>query len=101
MREHTDGIRRKPLCGAGFSTATFKNKGLLRMDIDVFSELIGTMGFPIACVIAIFYMWNKEREEHRAEIDKWVDAFNKNTAAFHDLKEIMEIVKEGMKNDKQ
>lgn len=42
-------------------------------------QIIGNFGFPIACVIAMFYMWNKEREEHKAESAKWVDAINRNT----------------------
>lgn len=34
------------------------------------SQLISNLGFPIACVIAMFYMWNKEREEHKTEIEQ-------------------------------
>lgn len=49
------------------------------MDVTAFIQLISNMGFPIACVIAMFFMWNKEREEHKAESDKWVEAINNNT----------------------
>lgn len=49
------------------------------MDITVINEFIGTLGFPIFCVVAMFWMWNKEREEHKAEADKWCEAINNNT----------------------
>lgn len=70
------------------------------MDMTMFTELIGTMGFPIACVIALFWMWNKERDEHRAESEKWMEAFNKNTDAIRDLREIITMLKERISNDK-
>ena len=49
------------------------------MDVGVLTTLISNMGFPIACVIAMFYMWNKEREEHKVETEKLADAINNNT----------------------
>lgn len=49
------------------------------MDVGTLTTLISNMGFPIACVIAMFYMWNKEREEHKVETEKLADAINNNT----------------------
>lgn len=49
------------------------------MDVGALTTLISNMGFPIACVIAMFYMWNKEREEHKVETEKLADAINNNT----------------------
>lgn len=49
------------------------------MDITAINEFIGTLGFPIFCVVAMFWMWNKEREEHKEEADKWCEAINNNT----------------------
>jgi len=57
-------------------------------------QIIGNFGFPIACVIAMFYMWNKEREEHKAESAKWVDAINRNTEVIAKLS-----VKLGVENN--
>jgi hypothetical protein len=37
-----------------------------KMDISVITQLIGSLGFPIACVVAMFYYWNKEREDHKS-----------------------------------
>ena len=49
------------------------------MEIEAITTLISNMGFPIACVIALFWYLNKEREEHKAETQKLADAINNNT----------------------
>lgn len=49
------------------------------MEPEVISNLISNLGFPIACVVAMFWMWNKERESHKEESDKWIEAINNNT----------------------
>lgn len=59
------------------------------MDISVLTQLIGSLGFPIACVIAMFYMWNKEREDHKAEIDQVRTALENNTLALTKIEEIL------------
>ena len=55
------------------------------MGIDVITQLIGSMGFPIACVVAMFYYWNKEREDHKQEIERMTEAVNNNTQALIQL----------------
>ena len=50
------------------------------MEPEVISNLISNLGFPIACVVAMFWMWNKERESHKEESDKWIEAINNNTS---------------------
>ena len=49
------------------------------MEVDVLTTIISNMGFPIACVLGMFYMWNKEREEHKKEAEKLTEAINNNT----------------------
>lgn len=49
------------------------------MDASAINTLISNVGFPIACVIAMFFMWNKEQVQHKEESDKWVEAINNNT----------------------
>lgn len=53
--------------------------------IQVISQLISNLGFPIACVLGMFYMWNKEREEHKAEMQKITEAVNNNTMVIQKL----------------
>lgn len=47
--------------------------------MEQISSIISNVGFPIACVIMMFHMWDKERQEHKAEADKWIEAINNNT----------------------
>lgn len=51
------------------------------MDISTISQLIATLGFPIACCCALFYYMTKESERHKQELDKIVEALNNNTLA--------------------
>lgn len=47
--------------------------------IQVITSVIGTLGFPIVCAGAMFWQSIKEREMHKQESDKWVEAINRNT----------------------
>lgn len=66
------------------------------MDVNAITTMIGTLGFPIACVIALFIREGKdaearreerriEREARAEETDKWTQALNNNTAAIREL----------------
>ena len=57
------------------------------VDINAFISIIQTIGFPIACVIAMFYYWNKEREDHKAEIDSMKEALNNNTLVLQSIRD--------------
>lgn len=60
------------------------------MGVDVITQLIGSMGFPIACVIAMFFFWNKEREDHKIEMQKMTEALNNNTLALVKIESILD-----------
>lgn len=60
------------------------------MDYSVVSQVISNIGFPIFCVLAMFSLWNKEREDHKAESDKWVEAIHNNTLVMEKLLERLE-----------
>lgn len=49
------------------------------MDVSMVTEFINGVGFPIACVAAMFWMQNQEREQHRQEAEKFAEAINNNT----------------------
>lgn len=53
--------------------------------LNVIVSFIQNVGFPIACVFAMFWMWDREREEHKAEAEKWSEAINNNTAVMQKL----------------
>ena len=42
-------------------------------------SIVSNVGFPIACVIVMFMRMEKERESHKQESEKWVEAINNNT----------------------
>lgn len=48
-------------------------------------NLISNLGFPIACVVALFWLLNKQREEHKEESAKFTEAINNNTLAITKL----------------
>ena len=55
------------------------------MDINVITQLIGSLGFPIIVAIACFWYINKQTEQHKAEIDKMSEAVNNNTLVIQKL----------------
>lgn len=59
------------------------------MDIGAIQGLISNLGFPIACVIAMFWMMNKEREDHKEEMKKVTEALNNNTLALSELRDMI------------
>lgn len=70
-------------------------KGDVRMEavLDVIIQFIQNVGFPIACVVAMFWMWDRERQEHKAEAEKWAEAINNNTAVMQKLVDRLEEAK--------
>lgn len=73
------------------------------MDVNTITQLIGTVGFPICCVVALFIREGKdaearreerriEREARAEEADKWTTAINNNTTA---LRELVDYIKGG------
>lgn len=55
------------------------------MDVNMITQLITSVGFPIACTCALFYFWNLEREEHASETKELKDAINNNTLVMQKL----------------
>lgn len=55
------------------------------MDVSAIVTLITNVGFPIACTCALFYFWNKEREQHAEETNELKDAINNNTLVMQKL----------------
>lgn len=53
-------------------------------------SLIQQLGFPIACVIALFWKSVKDGERHKLESDEFVKAINNNTLVIQKLVDNME-----------
>lgn len=55
------------------------------MDVNSLSTLISNIGVPCACLIATFYLWQKETEAHKEEMKRMIEALNNNTQALTKL----------------
>lgn len=55
------------------------------MDTNAIVQLISSLGFPIACCIAMFWQNNRLNERHKEETTKLNEAINNNTIALNHL----------------
>lgn len=53
--------------------------------MDDFVAIISNVGFPIACVIFMWYYMMKMTDAHKEEIDSVKDALNQNTIVLQKL----------------
>lgn len=60
------------------------------MEIATVTELIGSIGFPIAMCLLLYYRMEKQDEQHKEEMDKITSALNNNTQALNELSIRME-----------
>lgn len=58
--------------------------------MNEFVTLISNVGFPIFACIMMFKAMEKEREDHKEESEKWVEALNNNTNVMQKLVEKLE-----------
>nr|DAJ90945.1 MAG TPA: YvrJ protein family protein [Caudoviricetes sp.] len=55
------------------------------MDTSTIVQIISSLGFPIACCVAMFWQNNKLNERHKEETTKLNEAINNNTIALNHL----------------
>ena len=55
------------------------------MDVNVLTQLIGSLGFPIVCCGALFWRMIKQDTMHKEEMTKFTDAINNNTLVMNEL----------------
>ena len=55
------------------------------VDTSTIVQLISSLGFPIACCIAMFWQNNKLTESHKEEVSKLNEAINNNTIALNHI----------------
>ena len=70
------------------------------MDFSAVSQLISSVGFPIAACVALFWQMNKESTQHKEEMDALKESLNQNTLAITKLVMFMQ-EKEGIKPDEE
>lgn len=55
------------------------------MDINTMSQIIGSIGFPIAAFLLIFREMQKQSERHENEMAQVSEVLNQNTLAINTL----------------
>ena len=53
--------------------------------MDAIVGLFSNLAVPVACLIATFYLWNKEREDHKQEQKELAVAIANNTLVMQKL----------------
>lgn len=48
-------------------------------------EIFSNLAVPVACLVATFYLWNKEREDHKQEQKELTEAVHNNTLIMQKL----------------
>ena len=61
------------------------------MDINVITQIISTVGFPIACCIYLVYNQNKTEERHKEEVDKLRSSLDNNTRVMNKICAILKL----------
>ena len=64
------------------------------MDVNMILQAISTVGFPICACAALFWMVNKQDEQHKAEITALRSVLEANTQALTELKDMIKYTKE-------
>ena len=59
------------------------------MDMATISQLISTIGFPIAVCLICFWYINKIQEQHKSEIGELTKALNNNTQVMQHLADMI------------
>lgn len=65
------------------------------MDMNIILQAISTVGFPICACGALFWMVNKQDEQHRREVDQLRQVLEANTQALTELKDMITYLKGG------
>lgn len=59
------------------------------MDVSTLVQLVGSLGFPVAACCYLFYSLNKEREDHKEEMNKITEALHNNTLVMQQLVDVI------------
>lgn len=62
----------------------------MNMEMDAIVSLFSNLAVPVACLIATFYLWNKEREDHKQEQKELTEAIANNSLVMQKLVDKLE-----------
>lgn len=55
-----------------------------------FVSIFSNLAVPVACLVCTFYLWNKEREDHKTEQKELTEAIANNTLVIQKLVDRMD-----------
>ena len=64
------------------------------MDVGSITQIISTVGFPIAMCIALLWYINDMSDKHKQETEKFTEALNNNTLVLQRLCDTMGLERE-------
>lgn len=67
--------------------------------MDTVTQLISTLGFPIAMCLIMFKYMQDESENHKKEVDALKDSLKENTVVLADLKSMIQTLIDYMRQD--
>ena len=70
---------------AGTRCPLFLCREVIYLDVGAWTQIIGSLGFPIAACIALFWQNAKQSEKHAEELRQITEALNNNTVALTEL----------------
>ena len=65
------------------------------MDVQTITTIIGTLGFPIAACIALFWKLEQEQELHKSEVERLTDAINDMRNVLTELSTYIKTINQG------
>lgn len=69
------------------------------MDVNTLTQVVGSLGFPIAACCILFYYLNEERKSHKEEMASVTKSLNDNTQIMIQLKEMIQTILRMHSND--
>lgn len=73
------------MCCVQLTQTLYKESEVANMDISTITNIIGSLGFPIACCVYLFYTLHKEQENHKEETNELKAAIENNTVILQKL----------------
>ena len=55
------------------------------MDVGTITQIVSTVGFPIAMCVAVLWYINEMGDRHKQETEKFTEALNNNTLVLQKL----------------
>ena len=69
------------------------------MDVQVITQIVTTVGFPIVAAGALFWYVNKLTESHKEETKAMMESISQNTTVLSELKELISVLVKGARDE--